>query len=72
MIEQDKPLRRCDRRCIANVGGQCAVADCRGPVGQIPMGPNRTLESSARYYQYMRSAFDDYFGEGCMDDGTEE
>lgn len=71
MIEQDEPLRRCDRCCIANVGGRCAVEDCRGPVVQMHMGTNRTLENSARYYKYIRSAFDDYFGEGYMDDDSE-
>lgn len=25
-------MRKCDKRCIANVGGLCAVETCEGPI----------------------------------------
>lgn len=58
MIGHNKPTRQCSKRCIANVGGRCAVEHCRGPVVQMHMGQNRTLDISAQYYHYIRYLYE--------------
>ena len=30
--EDDRRMKKCDKRCIANVGGLCAVESCDGPI----------------------------------------
>ena len=56
-------MRTCNTFCIANIGGKCAVQDCRGPVERIGQKPDFDLELAARFYKCSMDSFDDYFGE---------
>ena len=55
-------MRTCNHFCIANVGGKCAVSDCRGPVEIIGQKPDFDLELAARFYKCSMDSLDDYFG----------
>lgn len=55
-------MKTCNKTCIANVGGKCAVQDCRGPISRLDGAPISDLERAAKFYDLLRDAFDDYFG----------
>lgn len=55
-------MRTCDQTCIANVGGKCAVQDCRGPVVRTGRKTDWDLEFAAKAYKISMDSFDDYFG----------
>lgn len=66
-------FRQCpELRCIANVGGKCAVQTCGGAITRTGKKAKSDLETAARFYGFSKAAFRDYFGEGYIDDDTEE
>lgn len=60
MIDRDMP-HSCNKRCIANVDGQCAVKACGGPISRLVM-PDLDLEKAAWTYRIARDTFDELFG----------
>ena len=56
-------MRTCNTFCIANVGGNCAVQDCRGPVERIGKKTDFDLKLAAKFYKCSMDSFDDYFRE---------
>lgn len=45
----DTLLRFCDKACIDNVKGRCAIKDCKGPVGTVG-APLRSHQKAAKEY----------------------
>lgn len=70
--DNQSALRTCNKPCIANVNGHCAVKVCGGPITRITQNKYQDLETAARFYSFAKAAFDDYFREGYIDDDTEE
>lgn len=57
-------MAECEKNCIANVGGQCAVERCSGAISRTGRCLSNTPEIAAKYYEMAREAFDTYFGKG--------
>ena len=60
MIDRNVP-RSCNKICIANVDGQCAVETCGGPIRRLVM-PKLNLDKAAWAYRVARDTFDELFG----------
>ena len=54
----------CDKNCIGNVGGQCAVEKCGGAISRTGRYLSNTPEVAAKFYAMANEAFNHYFGEG--------
>lgn len=52
-------MTKCDKPCIANVGGDCAVAQCKGQITMIARKGSQTTEQAARFYEIAAEVFDE-------------
>lgn len=55
---------KCNKNCIASVGGRCAVKQCGGAISRTGRCLSKTPEVAAKHYEMAREAFEHYFGEG--------
>ena len=70
-------MRRCNKRCIANVDGLCAVVTCEGAITTTNSFPRteddvQAVERAARRYDMARSMFEYAFGPDYVDEDNEE
>ena len=56
-------MAECDKNCIANVGGKCAVEQCGGAISRTGRCLSNTPEIAAKFYRMAREAFEHYFEE---------
>ena len=81
-------MKKCDKRCIANVGGLCAVESCDGPILSLDChldDPQVAAEHYAEITKYIdgllrkreryklaKESFAEYFSPDYKDDDKEE
>lgn len=65
-------MRNCDKWCIANAGGVCAVTECKGEIRCLDVRKDMTAENRAKMYEASREAFDYYFGKKEGNEDEEE
>lgn len=58
---------QCKEMCIANVGGQCAVKQCTGPITSTGRHGSRSVEDAAGLYGACQEAFAHYFSDEYKD-----
>lgn len=65
-------LKPCKKiRCIANVGGKCAVDSCQGEITSTGRR-SADVDNAAKFYKVAKEAFLYYFSENYIDDDKEE
>ena len=57
---------KCNKDCIANVCGECAVEKCEGQIQRLGMR-NNNAETAAWTYKIAVDSFKDYFGKKDAD-----
>ena len=60
---------KCNKDCIANVCGECAVEKCEGQIQRLGMR-NNNAETAAWTYKIAVDSFKDYFGKKDADQLT--
>ena len=56
-------MRNCNKNCIGNVDGKCAVERCEGEIVRLGRPVHDTPERAAEFYNASREAFRYYFGQ---------
>lgn len=65
-------LAQCKETCIANVGGQCAVKQCKGPITSTGRHGSRSVEDAAGLYEASQKMFAYYFSDEYKDEDKDE
>lgn len=62
-------MAECEKRCLANFNGECAVEKCEGAIERVAHKVTfPSAEVAAKFYKASREAFDIYFGKKEVND----
>lgn len=56
-------MKDCNKRCIANVCGKCAVKECRGEIAAFDIGNPPSPEQAAEDYEIISDTVSKYLKE---------